>query len=464
MCNDNTAMPASIISKKEFLKFFNLENTDIDTFDINRDNSGLIINITLSKQIIKCPCCMNLTSKVKDYTTKKITHSVLNNSKCTLLYRARRYVCPRCHKTFYEHNPFTMSGSKISLATVYNVLEDLRNPTATFTSVSNRFHISATTAANIFDSFVSISRKILPEYMCIDEVYAFKTSDSKYICVLVDFRNHNIIDVLPSRRKGVLMDYFYSIPIEERKKVKVLSFDMWETYRIVGKLMFPNAVCAVDRFHIMKEFTKRFNRVRVDIMNKYYNRKIYLERKKQLTAAEKAELATAGDKYYLLKKFHWLLTSDDKKITDPNVEKKYNKALRTYHNYYSLHSCILDNDPILENIPLLKNELDNFYKNSNIETAKKNIETLIKEFNQSSIKEMNNFSNTLIKWKYEIINSFITVDQKRITNGIIENRNKSIKLLKHSSNGYLNWSRFRNRILFSLNKDATYHMYPIKKR
>ncbi|MBS5116238.1 MAG: transposase [Erysipelotrichaceae bacterium] len=122
-------------------------------------------------------------------------------------------------------------------------------------------------------------------------------------------------------------------------------------------------------------------------------------------------------------------------------------------NYYSLYSSIIENDPILENAVLSKSELDDFYKNSTIETAKANIELLIREFNQSPIKEMNNFSNTLIKWKYEIINSFTVVNNKRITNGIIENRNKSIKLLKHSSNGYLNWKRFRNRIMFSLNKD-----------
>ena len=34
---------------------------------------------------------------------------------------------------------------------------------------------------------------------------------------------------------------------------------------------------------------------------------------------------------------------------------------------------------------------------------------------------------------------------------IVENRNKTIKLIKHASNGYLNWERFRNRILYTLN-------------
>ena len=43
-----------------------------------------------------------------------------------------------------------------------------------------------------------------------------------------------------------------------------------------------------------------------------------------------------------------------------------------------------------------------------------------------------------------------------MNNALIENRNKSIKLLKHSSNGYTNWDRFRNRVLFCLNEDSTF--------
>lgn len=65
----------------------------------------------------------------------------------------------------------------------------------------------------------------------------------------------------------------------------------------------------------------------------------------------------------------------------------------------------------------------------------KNIEELIISFRNSQIKEMMDFGNTLVKWKYEIVNSFVPANGRRISNGLIENRNKSIKLLKHSSNG-----------------------------
>ena len=149
---------------------------------------------------------------------------------------------------------------------------------------------------------------------------------------------------------------------------------------------------------------------------------------------------------------------------DPNHKKKYNKVLERYCNFYDIFEFMTKDNSDLETAYLMKYYLDEFYKKSDINNAKYRLEELIKEFRQCPVKQMNQFANTLSKWKYEIVNSFIRVDGKRITNGIIENRNKSIKLLKHSSNGYLNWSRFRNRIMFSLNPDATYHMYPINNK
>lgn len=464
MTKVTTTVPNSTITLNHFLAFFHLDDKDIDHFGISHQKDGLYIDVILQRKSHQCPVCLNMTDKVKDYSIKKITHSVLASSKCIINYHARRYRCPICNKTFLEHNPFTVSGSRISLATVYNILEDLRKPNVTFKDAAERFHVSQTTVAHIFDSFVSISRRTLPEYILIDEVYAFKSVHSKYVCVLVDYETQNIIDVLPSRKKATLIDYFMAIPLYERKKVKIVSSDLWESYRIVTKIMFPNAVCAVDHFHVKQEFSRKFERIRIDVMNQYYSRKKYLEKKENKTDAEKRELKEVSKHYYALKKFNWMFLSNDKRITDPNMEKRYNKVLESYHNYYSIFDFMVKKDAILDLAYDLKYELDTFYSKSTDKNALANIEDLILSFRNSQIKEMMEFGNTLAKWKYEIVNSFIPANGRRISNGLIENRNKSIKLLKHSSNGYLNWDRFRTRILYSLNNDSTYHLYPIKNK
>ncbi len=78
---------------------------------------------------------------------------------------------------------------------------------------------------------------------------------------------------------------------------------------------------------------------------------------------------------------------------------------------------------------------------------------------------MNDFANTLINWKNEIVNSFLVVNTngKTISNAIIENRNKSIKTIKRNGNGYTNWDRFRNRVLYSVNESSVHRLYRIEK-
>ena len=88
------------------------------------------------------------------------------------------------------------------------------------------------------------------------------------------------------------------------------------------------------------------------------------------------------------------------------------------------------------------------------------------------------FSNNLINWKQEIINSFtivgaeykveadkgqVVVWNKKVNNAIIENRNKIIKCIKNNANGYTNWLRFRNRVMYVLDPDATFSLEPKEK-
>ena len=80
---------------------------------------------------------------------------------------------------------------------------------------------------------------------------------------------------------------------------------------------------------------------------------------------------------------------------------------------------------------------------------------------------MQYFARTLINQKKEIINGirvFKEVSYKNINNAIIENRNKIIKNIKHASNGYKNFDRFRNRILYSLRNDSVYRLTPVEEQ
>ena len=47
-----------------------------------------------------------------------------------------------------------------------------------------------------------------------------------------------------------------------------------------------------------------------------------------------------------------------------------------------------------------------------------------------------------------MVEPFIPTNGKYISNGLIKNKNKAIKLLRHSSNGYLDRNRLKICIMF----------------
>ena len=452
----------------DFLAAFGLDYVNVKDFSFSHEYDHLILDVSLNPTAQSCPICGTMSNKIKDYRTKKIKHTVSSLAQCIIHYRARRLVCPICGKTFYEHNPFTVKNHKVSVATVYNVLQELKNCEITFSYVAKKFNLSVSTVTSIFDAHINAPHLPLSECISFDETYAFKSADSDYICVLLDYASGNIIDILPSRKKIDLMTYFTNMDKAELEKVKYVSFDMWKTYRIVAKHVFPNCKCIVDKFHVLQELNRRVRSVRIEAMNKLKKRRDELEEKekllkesqKKLEPQMQEELKKAREGYYLLKKFNFLLTMNDPEAMDPNVKKRFNKVLNRYLNFYDIYELLLKYDERLREAVYFNDRVSEFYKKTEYKNAKKELEEIIIECRTSNIRTIQDFSKTLIEWKQEIINSFIVIPniKRKMNNALIENRNKSIKLLKHSSNGYGNWTRFRKRILYCLNKNTSFKL------
>lgn len=444
-----------------FLEIFGLEEQDIQSVSYSNENGNAVIDVFLAPSYEPCPECGNNKVKVKGYVVKKIVHSILTDRPCLIRYHARRYCCPKCGRTYYEKNPFAFKSQKLSMMTVKNILRDLKDANETFSSVARRYNVSPTTVASVFDTHVYIKRKPLPEMLNFDEVYAFKSKGSKYVCVLLDYRTGKPIDLLNSRRQDKLVSYFLDIPPSERNNVKACCFDMYPPYREMTKRFFPNSIGIVDHFHMIEELTRKVERVRIRIMKSY---------------------DTGSDQYYLLKKFNWMLykSSDEKDkyglIFDINRQRQYNYHFHQLLNYYELLEKLLAIDPQLRKAKDLFDDVADFYKKETIITAEARLNELIQSFRESGIEEMKEFSRTMSKWRTEIINSFVIfgisyeVDKStghvacnavKMTNALIENRNSIIKTLKKNANGYTNWTRFRNRALYVLNKDEDLPLYPL---
>lgn len=430
---------------------WNLPAERLQKLDVKLSSSGEndVYEITLIPDKPICKYCCSGKVQVKGYSARKIAHKVMLGRQSIIKYRARRYICKTCGKTFLEHNPFSHYRQRVSVTVIDNVMRDLKKQNETFTSVANRYNLSPTTVQNIFDRHCCIGRIQLPEYILIDENYAFHSQrlNSKYICVMMDYQKRSVFEVIESRHRKVLSDYFFKIPVEERSKVNAICSDMYDVYRDICYTYFPNAAHCVDRFHLIQELNRRIDSVRKKVMHKY---------------------ETNDDEYYLLKKFNWMLFKEnDKRLFDVNGERIYNKKLRETLNFADIYTKLTQIDSGLEIGCNIRFYLSQFYekaisRNFDRSEAKDDLEGIILYCEHSGIDEYKSFANTLNGWKESVINSVYVIKDGSISNGIMENRNKLIKDLKYNANGYRNFERFRNRIIYCLNSESIYMGVPYR--
>lgn len=421
-------------------------NVDKDMIDSlateTTDNGSIQLLIKLKfNPIDLCPVC-NCKGIVHSYNSKSLIHSIFANRKCVIIYRQRRYKCKKCNLTFSEHNPFAKEHERLTYETKSNILFDLKRTNVTYNQVAQRYDVSPTEVLRIFDKHVNIEPHTLPIALSIDEHY-FPTSDGsgKYIFILMDFIDGSIIDIYPDRRKDMLISKFSSIKNNtldfkthksELNNVKYISMDMNEIYRDLCKRYFYDAIIAADSFHVIKNLNTFFDNIR-----------------KRCRRNCNDDLLI-----YALTKFNYVLSVD----VNLDNESKYNKRFGRYINHRGIREYIFDAFPELKEAYYLKENYIMFNRYCTYEKAAEEIDIQIKAFSKSNIPEYYTFKKLLENWRQEIINSFIIVDGKRINNSYIESRNKQISNLFMNANGFINFKRTRNRIMYCINKNDTYKM------
>ena len=432
-----------LMSLEQFITdLLNVKADDIqEIYHLKQSDQSLILKVKLKRHLLTCPYCGKKLN-IHGYYTRKLTHSTFANRKCSIHYMQRRCKCENCEITLHEQNPFSSLRESITHETKINVLTDLKYPEATYTSVASRYNLSTTQVIRIFDKHVNIPRKPLPEVLSIDEHYFPESDyDSLYCCLLMDFITGEIVDILPDRKKSYLINYFsrikhdtldYTTTKSELNNVRYVSIDLSENFRSIAKTYFPKAIICADSFHVIENLNRCFRNVRL-----------------------KCRMATENPNYkYFLVKFRFVFYHKTFLDNTP----RYNKRLGEYINYRGIRDLLLAEFPELK----VAYELREFYlelnSNCSIAEAPYKIDKAISLFADSGISELDEFHNLLLNWREEIINSFTIINGKRINNSYIESKNRLLKKLISNANGFTNFKRTRNRILYSLNKDSSFKM------
>ena len=352
-----------------------------------------------------CPVCGNSTAKIHDYRWQTIKDLPFQLKNCYLVLHKRRYVCS-CGKKFYESYEFLPRYLHRTKRLTWKIADLLRETTS-LKSVAKTSNVSVATVCRILDS-IHYSCPPFKEAVSIDE-FKGNARTGKYQCILVNPKNHSIMDILPDRTQSHLTDYFRQIDRSQRLRVKYFVCDMWQPYVDLAHTFFPNAKVCIDKYHFIRQITwamenvrKRLQKTMTITMRKYYKRSHKL----------------------LLTRYH-KLKEENKKVCD--LMLLYNDDLRLAH--------------------WLKERFYDLCQDTKYSRQRNDFYDWIKIAESSGLKEFEKCANTYRRWAKEILNAF----KYGITNGTTEGFNNKIKVLKRISYGIRSFERFRTRILHSAN-------------
>ena len=415
--------------------FSNISEDELIIENEFKKNGVIYYEVKTVNRGCRCNKCGRYHTNVKEYITKRINHYIYAHDPCTIIFHHRRFICPHCHSTQMDVNPFVSEGNRVSDKTVENILESIKRYNVTFTQVAEYTSLSTRGVIKIFDKYCQMKRNPFTLAMCFDEIYFSRKRKKKYILVIINFFNRAIIDVLKDRDKSTLSSYLRKIDKKERDRVLYVCIDMNDNYRDILSIYFPNAFIVADSFHVVKRIGSALDDVRKRVMKKY-------------------EDNPKSDEYYLLKYRDELLYKED--ISD---RMKYNHHFKIEMSEFEL----------LEKMKAINSQLNKAYElyhqyirfnntdyEDNIECLN-DLKELINDFKISGINEFEKVSDTLNYWECEVVNSFLKFKDRRVSNGPIEGRNSMIKKILTLANGYSNFKRFRNRVIYSLNKYAEHN-------
>ena len=209
--------------------FLNIRDSDLEYFFVSTENGKTYYNVQLKRKLLSCPYC-RYENIGYGHRMKTIYHPVLRDTNGYINYNANRYLCKGCCKISMEPNPFAFSEFNSSYLLLDEVMKKLKNLSYTLGMISEELNISTTQINNYLDSYVVVPNLPLSESVGIDELHSPSLSrkNASYLCVIVDNEKRCLYDILDSRSKDYLSNFFVSKTREERHHVKYVPIGMWE--------------------------------------------------------------------------------------------------------------------------------------------------------------------------------------------------------------------------------------------
>jgi len=248
--------------------------------------------------------------------------------------------------------------------------------------------------------------------LAVDEI-SIKRGHS-YMTVVMDYLTGRVVWMGEHRKTDTLMRFFEGMTDEQREKLEAIAMDMWDPYIKAVKMNVPHVKIVFDLFHMVKEFSKVIDRVRIDEYQK---------------ASEADKRVIQGSKYLLLK-------------NPGNIEKDEEKK--------HLNHLLALNETISK-VMILKDKLKLIWECAVREEAQTQIDEWCALATSVHHPSVDVFVRRIRRYEYGILNHC----EYPIHTSMLEGVNNKIKVIKRKAYG------FHDNRYFSLKVIQAFSIIPI---
>lgn len=377
---------------------------ELSLVSFRRYGDGGVIEVVARKKPVTeyCPLCASPSNS--GYDTRRVTlkDEPFRSYRVRLIVEKRRLRCKPCGKVFTEPLAWARKGHRHTERYGRAVMQACERYAA-LKQVRDDFGCSGGWLYKALYRHLDLERRKRlypwPTKIGIDEHFfgRRKFGERAFVSVIVDQKNHRLMEVVQGKTKADLeaaLDY-----IPGRENVRTVALDMCDPFKSFAKSFFPNATLVADKFHVLRLLTPAIHRYRK---------------------------AITGDRRSL--PVRKLLLANGRKL-----QPSHRWGLRTWLAQY----------PELREIYEAKERLYAFYRIRNHRQAVLAFTAFTDALAKSQLTELQTFRTTLMKWRKEVLAYFRT----RCTNGMTEGFNNKAKVVKRQGYGYRSFPNYRLRLL-----------------
>jgi transposase len=398
-----------------------LKDVQVVRYERRGPNVELMVEQVLG--VVRCPTCAE-RAQVKERPVVHYVDLPVYGTPMSLAWKKHRMRCvgPTCPKRSWVLEDHRIAAKNCLLTTRAAKWATVqvgggRTVSEVAAELACDWHTVNDAVSTYGQALLEADRKRLNKTTAIglDETSFVKLgsrSHTDYATTVADVENHQIIDILPTRKYTDVAGWIDKQPRAWKERIRFGALDMSATYAAVYSVMLPKASQVVDPFHVISLANRCLDAVRRRVQSEQLGHRgrrddpLYRARRVLLTAEEKLDARATERLWSLLE------------LGDPNAEVAI--AYR------------------------VKERLRDFYRTNEPAEAR----ALLEELQGHCLKramppEIQKLGRTIKGWFDKIANFHLA----RVSNGPTEALNNLIKRIKRIGFGFRNFDNYRIRAL-----------------